>query len=195
MSSIPIPGTNQQAILVSDIGSGGISIQIGEVQSNPTANTVLARLKTIGDKLPTIGVQLSSASLSITPASNATFTLSAESGYLTVRTQALTSTAQTIKTSSGSVMGWNFINVNSMAVYVKFYNALIANVTVGTTTPILTVAVPAGSSTNPGINMVTPDLVPFEVFSTAISFACVTGLADNSNTAPTTAIHASVRYK
>jgi hypothetical protein len=194
MSSIPIPGTNQQAVLVSDIGSSGISIQIGEVQSSPTANTVLARLKTIGDKLP-IGVQLSSASLSITPASNATFALTAESGYLTVRTQALTSTAQTIKTSSGSVMGWNFINVNSMAVYVKFYNALIANVTVGTTTPILTVAVPAGSSTNPGINMVTPDLVPFEVFSTAISFACVTGLADNSNTAPATAIHASVRYK
>jgi hypothetical protein len=194
MSSIPIPGTNQQAVLVSDIGSSGISIQIGEVQSSPTANTVLARLKTIGDKLP-IGVQLSSASLSITPASNATFTLTAESGYLTVQTQALTSTAQTIKTSSGSVMGWNFINVNSMAVYVKFYNALIANVTVGTTTPILTVAVPAGSATNPGINMVTPDLVPFEVFSTAISFACVTGLADNSNTAPATAIHASVRYK
>jgi hypothetical protein len=194
MSSIPIPGTNQQAVLVSDIGSSGISIQIGEVQSSPTANTVLARLKTIGDKLP-IGVQLSSASLSITPASNATFTLTAESGFLMVRTQALTNTAQTIKSSGGSVMGWNFININSVAVYIKFYNALIADVTVGTTTPILTVAVPAGSATNPGINMVTPDLVPFEVFSTAISFACVTGLADNSNTAPTTAIHASVRYK
>ena len=142
-----------------------------------------------------LGAKTAANSLSVTPASNATFTLTAEAGFLTVRTQALTNTAQTIKSSSGSVMGWNFININSVAVYIKFYNALIADVTVGTTTPVLTVAVPAGSATNPGINMVTPDLVPFEVFSTAISFACVTGLADNSNTAPATAIHASVRYK
>ena len=147
-------------------------------------------------RLPaSLGAKTAANSLSVTPASNATFTLTAESGFLTVRTQTLTSMAQTIKTSNGSVMGWNFINVNTSAVYVKFYNALIADVAVGNTTPVLTVAVPAGSATNPGINMVTPDLVPFEVFSSAISFACVTGLADNSNTAPATAIHASVRYK
>jgi hypothetical protein len=142
-----------------------------------------------------LGAKTAANSLSVTPASNATFTLTAESGFLMVRTQALTNTAQTIKSSGGSVMAWNFININSVAVYIKFYNALIADVTVGTTTPVLTVAVPAGSATNPGINMLSPGLIPFEVFSSAISFACVTGLADNSNTAPATAIHASVRYK
>jgi hypothetical protein len=142
-----------------------------------------------------LGAKTAANSLSVTPASNATFTLTAESGFLMVRTQALTNTAQTIKSSGGSVMAWNFININSVAVYIKFYNALIADVTVGTTTPMLTVAVPAGSATNPGINMLSPGLIPFEVFSSAISFACVTGLADNSNTAPATAIHASVRYK
>ena len=166
------------------------------VNLDGNVTTISNNVIDLKSRLPaSLGAKTAANSLSVTPASNATFTLSAESGFLTVRTQALTSTAQTIKTSNGSVMGWNFINVNSSAVYVKFYNALIANVTVGTTTPVLTVAVPAGSATNPGINMVTPDLVPFEVFSTAISFACVTGLADNSNTAPATAIHASVRYK
>jgi hypothetical protein len=192
----PKTSSNSLAVTLStDSIVNSIFSQIGEVTEAPTTNTVLARLKTISDRLPAVGVQAASASLSITPASNAVFTLAAEAGYLTTRTTVLTNAPQTIKTSAGSIMGWNFINVNTSAVYVKLYNALIGNVTVGATTPLLTIAVPAGSATNPGINMVTPDLVPFEVFSSAISFACVTGLADNSNTAPTTAIHASVRYK
>lgn len=190
-------------VAINNSGGGSDATAANQVIGNNYLLTISTSTATIGldttairAQLPaSLGAKTAANSLSVTPASNATFTLTAESGFLTVRTQTLTSTAQTIKTSSGSVMGWNFINVNTSAVYVKFYNALIADVTVGGTTPVLTVAVPAGSATNPGINMVTPDLVPFEVFNTAISFACVTGLADNSNTAPATAIHASVRYK
>ena len=125
---------------------------------------------------------------------NNSIILAAESGYLTYRNTALSNTAVQVKNSGGSVMGWNFINVNSVAVYVKFYN-LASNVTVGTSPVLLTQAVPGGSASNPGINFLEAGLIPQEVFSTGISIACVTGLADNSTTAPTTPICASVRYK
>jgi hypothetical protein len=92
-------------------------------------------------------------------------------------------------------MGWNFINVNTVPVYVKFYNIAAASVTVGSSAVVLTIMVPAGDGVTPGMFFMEPGLIPVEVFSTAISIACVTGLADNSNAAPSTAIHASVRYK
>jgi len=162
------------------------------VNLNSTGST----LTKIDSKLPpAIGVQTAANSVSIAPASNATFTLSAEAGFTTYRTTALTNTAQAIKASAGSLMGWNLINVNTSAVYVKFYNVAAASVAVGTTPVSLTICVPAGSASNPAVFFASPELVPNEVFSTAISFACVTGLADNANTAPSTAIHASVRYK
>lgn len=123
------------------------------------------------------------------------FGMISESGYLTYRNTALTNTPLAVKTTSGFLMGWNFINVNTVTVYVKFYNTTVANTTVGTTTPLFTLAVPGGSASVPGVNFQECGLIPQEVFSTAITIACVTGLADNSNTAPTTAIHVSVRYK
>jgi hypothetical protein len=124
-----------------------------------------------------------------------TISLAAETGFLSKRNTALSNTPFTIKTSPGSVMGWNFINVNPVTVYVKFYNAVIANVTVGTTAPLLTIAIPPGVMTNAAFHFQESSSIPQEVFDTAISIACVTGLADNNNTAPSTAIHASVRYK
>jgi hypothetical protein len=114
---------------------------------------------------------------------------------LTYRNTALTNTAVAVKAGAGSVMGWNFINANTVPVYVKFYNIAAASVTVGTSAVVLTIMVPAAGSVNPGMFFLEPGLIPVEVFSTAISMACVTGLADNSNAAPNTAIHVSVRYK
>jgi hypothetical protein len=122
-------------------------------------------------------------------------TLSSESGFLTYRNTALTNTAVAVKATGGSVMGWNFVNPNTTPVYVKFYNIVAASVTVGTSAVTLTILVPPGDGTTPGMFFLEPDLIPIEVFSTAIAITCVTGLADNNNTAPSTAIHASVRYK
>jgi hypothetical protein len=150
--------------------------RVGEVQASPTPNTILDRLKAIVTALGSV-------------------TLSSESGFLTYRNTALTNTAVAVKASAGSVMGWNFINANTVPVYVKFYNIAAASVTVGTSAVLLTIAVPPGSATSPGIFFLEPGLIPVEVFSTAIAMACVTGLADNNNTAPSTAIHVSVRYK
>ena len=162
--------------VTTNTGIDGLADQIGEVQASPTANTVLDRLKAIVTGLGSV-------------------TLASESGFLTYRNTALSNTAVAVKASAGSVMGWNFINPNTVPAYVKFFNLASGSVTVGTSAVVLTLIVPPGDGTTPGSRTLAPSLIPFETFSTAISMACVTGLADNNNSAPSTAINASVRYK
>lgn len=98
----------------------------------------------------------------------------------------LTNSAQTIKTSEGNVFGYNLINDTASIAYVKFYNA---DAEVGTTTPALTVLVPANGTT-----FVKPDEYPVREFDTRIEVAAVTGLGDDDSTAPGTALTAEVMY-
>lgn len=90
-------------------------------------------------------------------------------------------TEEDVKTSAGQVYGWYIFNAVASIRYVKFYNATAANVTVGTTTPVLTLPVPT-SSTN-GVGFVFNSALGI-AFDTAISVACTTGLADNDVGAP-----------
>lgn len=177
---------------IPELSNGKIPVEVGSL--NVTVdNASLEIANDAGNPIP-----ISDAGGSITVDGsvgiNNSIILAAESGYLTYRNTVLTNAAVQVKASGGSIMGWNFINVNPVTVYVKFYN-LASNVTVGNSPILLTQAVPGGSASNPGINFLEAGLIPQEVFSAGISIACVTGLADSSNTAPTTPIHASVRYK
>lgn len=122
-------------------------------------------------------------------------TLPHELGLLLARNIALSNNASQIKNSPGLIMGWNIINVNTTAVYLKFYDLDALSVTVGITPVKFTLAVPSGNPTNPAIFLIGPDLIPYETFSRGISVACVTGLEDSSTVAPTTPIHASIKYK
>jgi hypothetical protein len=61
---------------------------------------------------------------------NQTVSLASESGFTPIRNTALTNTAFAVKASAGSLMGWNFINVNPVAVYVKFYNVVFTTISV-----------------------------------------------------------------
>ena len=115
---------------------------------------------------------------------------SSETGFIDYRNTALTNTASQIKATAGQTRGWNFINPNTIPVYVKFYNALAINVVVGTTAVVRTLAIPSG-----GAFFLEAQSVSQDDFLTAISIACVTGLADNSTVAPAISIHAGVRYK
>lgn len=99
---------------------------------------------------------------------------------------ALTATAQVVKGSAGQVYGWYIYNPNTTVAYVMIYNIAAASVTVGTSTPILVIAVPAGGGTNISFEMGIP-------FATAISIAAAT--TGGGNTAPTTALEAMVFYK
>lgn len=111
------------------------------------------------------------------------------------RDTALAATKQEVKATQGNVYGLSVVNVNTVPVYVKFYNAASANVTVGTTTPQHVVAVPAGDGTTPGLFFFPSDIAPLFSFGTGCTIAAVTGLADNSTAAPSTAIMVEIQYK
>jgi hypothetical protein len=99
-------------------------------------------------------------------------------GGLTIfRSIDLDETEEEAKATAGQVFGWYIYNANAAARYVKFYNATAANVTVGTTTPVLTLPIPPTSGAN-----VFSDVGI--AFSTAITVAATTGVADTDTGAP-----------
>lgn len=101
------------------------------------------------------------------------------------RQTALSNTDVEVKGSAGFLHGYHFYNPNSTVAFVQIYNALAANVTVGTTTPDLTFAVvPLG-----GVDMVFP--VPIG-FSTAITIAATTTIT--GGTAPSTGLLTDIFY-
>lgn len=102
----------------------------------------------------------------------------ATSGGLTIfRSIDLDESEEEIKATAGQLYGYYFANTNAAARYLKFYNATAANVTVGTTTPVLTFYLPPTSAGH----------VEFShgiAFGTAITAAATTGVADNDTGAP-----------
>lgn len=110
-----------------------------------------------------------SGSLSIAPTTS--------TGLSIYRTIDLDETEEEAKATAGQVYGYYFANLATGWRYVKFYNATAANTTVGTTTPILTLPLPAQSAANVSL--------PYGItFATALSIAATTGLADNDTGAP-----------
>lgn len=100
------------------------------------------------------------------------------SGGLTIfRSLDLDETEEEIKATAGQLYGYYFANTNASARYLKFYNATAANVTVGTTTPVLTFYLPPTSAGHIEFSHGIP-------FSTAITAAATTGVADNDTGAP-----------
>ncbi len=87
-----------------------------------------------------------------------------------------------IKATSGVIYWIHAINLSASVLYLKFYDATAANVTVGTTVPDLTFAIPTQGDTN-GAGFTLPNLKG-TTFSTAITVACTTGVADNDSGAP-----------
>ena len=98
-------------------------------------------------------------------------------GCSVFRTIDLDETEEEVKASSGQVYGYYFYNAAASIRYLKFYNATAASTTVGTTTPVLTLPLPATSAGH--ISFPVP-----VAFSTAICAAATTGLADNDTGAP-----------
>lgn len=98
-------------------------------------------------------------------------------GLTTFRSLDLDETEEEIKGSAGQVYGYYFFNAATSTRYLKFYNATAANVTVGSTTPLLTLPLPAGAAANVAF----PQGI---AFSTAITAAATTGVADADTGAP-----------
>lgn len=87
-----------------------------------------------------------------------------------------------IKGAAGQVYWVHAMNLSAAVLYLKFYNATAANVTVGTTVPDLTFPIPTQGDTN-GAGFALP-VANGIAFGTALTIAATTGIADNDSGAP-----------
>lgn len=105
-----------------------------------------------------------------------------DSGGLSIfRSLDLDETEEQIKSSAGQVYGMWFTNTATSTRFLKFYNATATDVTVGTTTPVITLGLPGNTSDD--ISGVFSSAYGIK-FNTAITVACTTGIADNDTGAP-----------
>lgn len=94
-------------------------------------------------------------------------------------------TATAVKTTFGKVFGWSFFNSNSSAAYVQFFNATTGSVTLGSTTPVLSVGIPAGASSSPALDIGWG-------FATAITVAVTT--TRTGSTSPSDTVDLNIAY-
>lgn len=103
-------------------------------------------------------------------------------GGLTIfRSLDLDETEEEVKASAGQVYGWYIANLATTTRFVKFYNATAANVSVGSTTPVLTLPIPGNATDDIAANALGGMGI---VFDTAITVAATTGVADADTGAP-----------
>jgi hypothetical protein len=106
----------------------------------------------------------------------------ATNGLTIHRSIDLDESEEEVKATAGVVYGMWVCNLATTTRYIKFYNAAAADVTVGTTTPVITIPIPGNSADDVS--------GAFNVggmgigFGTAICIAATTGLADNDTGAP-----------
>ena len=107
------------------------------------------------------------------------------SGGLTIyRNLDVDETEDEIKGSAGQVYWIHAMNMSNVPVYLKFWNATAANVTVGSTTPVLTIPLATQGDTNgAGTQISIPQGL---VFDTAITVGATTGVLDSSSAGPGT---------
>lgn len=95
-------------------------------------------------------------------------------------------TKQAVKASAGKLTGWYIYNPNASAVYVQVFDAASGSVTLGSTSPSLVLAIPAGGAANiPPCDGLT--------FATAITIAVTT--TETGSTGPATGCTVNFWYK
>ena len=106
----------------------------------------------------------------------------ATNGLTIFRSLDLDESEEEVKATAGVVYGVWVSNAATTTRYLKFYNATSANVTVGTTAPVITIPIPGNASDDvSGVFNVGGLGIGFD---TAITVAVTTGLADNDTGAP-----------
>jgi hypothetical protein len=104
-------------------------------------------------------------------------------GTSIMRSIDLDETEEAVKASAGQVYWIMAFNLATSVRYLKFYNATVATVVVGTTPPVLTIPIPTQAATANGAGFVLA--IPHGIeFDTAITVAATTGVADADTGAP-----------
>lgn len=89
-----------------------------------------------------------------------------------------------------TVRGFNIINPNQNTIYVKFFDNFDFDITLGTTTPVLTIAVPSSGN----VYQAFESHKAIQYFSTAIIIAATTGVADSDTNAPQSGVYVQLQY-
>ena len=90
-------------------------------------------------------------------------------------------TEDAVKASAGQLYWIHAMNLTASVLYLHFYNATVASVTVGTTTPDLTFALPTPGDTNgAGFTLAIANGI---AFGTAITIACTTTITGSAGPA------------
>lgn len=110
------------------------------------------------------------------------------SGGVSVATGSISNTKTDIGTANtpGAVFGWYFYNSNAAVAYVQFFNTQASGVTLGTTPPVYSFGIPAGSAAN----VMNPMGIKH---ATAISIAITTTRAGSTGNSST--VDYNVYYK
>ncbi|HWR15160.1 MAG TPA: hypothetical protein VN577_10045 [Terriglobales bacterium] len=109
----------------------------------------------------------------------------ATSGGFSIYSGSIGATKTQVKASAGQLFGWHIFNSNATTVYVQIYDVANASITVGTTTPTMSIGLPAGSAANVMTDTGTQ-------FSTAINFACT--LTRTGSGAPASTVDVNFFY-
>jgi hypothetical protein len=103
-------------------------------------------------------------------------------GLSIFRSLDLDESEEQVKATAGQIYGGFITNTSTGTRWIKFYNATAANVTVGTTTPVITWGIQGGATDDVAAVL---NLGGMGVaFDTAISVAATTGVADADTGAP-----------
>ena len=103
---------------------------------------------------------------------------------------AVINTAVAVKGAAGIIYGYHIFNPGSSLTYVHFYDMAAASVVIGTTNPVLSLALP--STANGQVGLDSPSLPTGVNFTTAISIACTTGLSGSG--VPSSSVLVNILY-
>lgn len=106
----------------------------------------------------------------------------ATNGLTIFRSLDLDESEEEVKGTAGVVYGMWVHNAATSTRFIKFYDATAASVTVGTTTPVITIAIPGNTSDDVSGSFNVGGLGIG--FATAITVAATTAVADNDTGAP-----------
>ena len=159
----------------------GTEVQVDVVAALPAGTNAIGKLAAnsgvdIGD------VDVTSISAGTNAIGNVGLIGRTSGGMTIFRSIDIDESEEEVKATAGQVFSITAFNTTAAPLYLKLYNATAANVTVGTTTPVLTFVVP-GNADSDGAGFVWNNTIGY-AFGTAITVACTTGVADNDTGAP-----------
>lgn len=163
---------------------GGVNVKeingVAPLMGNGTSGTGAQRVTIASDSTGQIALAAGSALVGkvgidqTTPGTtNAVVDTPVTSGGLSIKSASTGGTATSIKASAGQLYGYHLFNTTAAVAYVQIFNVASGSVTLGTTTPDISIGIPASGG-------VTVNFDKGIAFGTAISYACTTTRAGST---------------